>query len=62
MTTQPPVDQSAILERRARVLSPTYRLFYEQPLQIVRAEGVWMYDAHGRHCVVGWKDRGPVIE
>ena len=48
MTTQPPVDQSAILERRARVLSPTYRTFYEQPLQIVRAEGVWMYDAHGR--------------
>ena len=46
MTTQ--VDHSAILERRARVLSPTYRLFYEQPLQIVRAEGVWMYDEQGR--------------
>jgi 4-aminobutyrate aminotransferase-like enzyme len=38
---------SAILARRARLLAPTYRLFYEQPLQIVRAEGVWMYDEHG---------------
>ena len=42
------VDHSAILARRARVLSPTYRLFYEQPLQIVRAEGVWMFDEQGR--------------
>lgn len=48
MTTQPQVDRAAILARRARVLSPTYRLFYDQPLQIVRAEGVWMYDEHGR--------------
>jgi 4-aminobutyrate aminotransferase-like enzyme len=48
VTTQPPVDRSAMLARRARVLSPTYRLFYEQPLHIVRAEGVWMYDERGR--------------
>ncbi|HEX4619152.1 MAG TPA: aspartate aminotransferase family protein [Steroidobacteraceae bacterium] len=46
MTTQ--ADRPAILARRARVLSPTYRLFYEQPLQIVRAQGVWMYDEQGR--------------
>jgi 4-aminobutyrate aminotransferase-like enzyme len=30
------------------VLAPTYQLFYETPLQIVRAEGVWMYDESGR--------------
>jgi 4-aminobutyrate aminotransferase-like enzyme len=30
------------------VLAPSYRLFYEQPLQLVRAEDVWMYDEHGR--------------
>jgi 4-aminobutyrate aminotransferase-like enzyme len=41
-------DRSTILARRARVLAPTYRLFYEQPLELVRAEGVWMYDAEGR--------------
>ena len=37
-----------MLARRARVLSPTYRLFYEQPVQLVRAEGVWMYDERGQ--------------
>jgi 4-aminobutyrate aminotransferase-like enzyme len=41
-------DHAAILARRAQVLAPTYRLFYEEPLQIVRAEGVWMYDERGR--------------
>jgi 4-aminobutyrate aminotransferase-like enzyme len=41
-------DPSAILARRRRVLSPTYRLFYEAPLQIVRAADVWMYDEQGR--------------
>ena len=36
------------LSRRARALGPTYALFYDEPLHIVRAEGVWMYDAEGR--------------
>jgi len=48
VTTAPPAEHAAILARRARVLSPTYRLFYEQPLQLVRAAGVWMYDERGR--------------
>jgi 4-aminobutyrate aminotransferase-like enzyme len=48
VTTAQERDHAALLARRARLLSPTYRLFYEQPLQIVRAEGVWMYDEHGR--------------
>lgn len=44
-----PLDDDASLQaRRARVLAPTYRLFYEQSLRIVRAEGVWMYDEQGR--------------
>jgi 4-aminobutyrate aminotransferase-like enzyme len=46
--TTPQEARAAILARRARLLAPTYQLFYEQPLQIVRAEGVWMYDEHGR--------------
>lgn len=41
-------DRAGLLARRARLLAPTYRLFYEEPLQIVRADGVWMYDEHGR--------------
>jgi 4-aminobutyrate aminotransferase-like enzyme len=48
VTTPRQTDHSAILARRARLLAPTYRLFYEQPLQMVRAEGVWMYDEQGR--------------
>ncbi len=35
-------------ERRRRALGPTYSLFYDEPLHIVRAEDVWMYDAEGR--------------
>lgn len=46
--SRPRPDHSTLLDRRARLLAPTYRLFYEQPLQIVRAEGVWMYDEQGR--------------
>jgi 4-aminobutyrate aminotransferase-like enzyme len=46
--TTSPGNSAALLARRARVLSPTYQLFYEQPLQIVRAEGVWMYGEDGR--------------
>lgn len=34
--------------RRARLLAPTYQLFYDEPLQIVRAADVWMYDEQGR--------------
>jgi 4-aminobutyrate aminotransferase-like enzyme len=48
LTTAASGDRASILARRARVLAPTYRLFYEQPLELVRAEGVWMYDAQGR--------------
>jgi 4-aminobutyrate aminotransferase-like enzyme len=37
-----------MLARRQRVLAPTYRLFYEEPVYVVRGEGVWLYDAEGR--------------
>jgi 4-aminobutyrate aminotransferase-like enzyme len=36
-----------LLARRQRVLGPSYKLFYEEPLHLVRAEGVHMYDAQG---------------
>jgi 4-aminobutyrate aminotransferase-like enzyme len=35
-------------ERRERILGKAYRLFYEQPVHIVRGEGVWLFDADGR--------------
>lgn len=41
-------EDQAMLARRARLLAPTYQLFYTEPLQIVRAQDVWMYDEGGR--------------
>jgi 4-aminobutyrate aminotransferase-like enzyme len=38
---------AALLARRARVLGPSYQLFYEQPVHFVRAEGVRLYDEDG---------------
>src|SRR5512144_2424359 len=45
-TIQTPSIQA--LARRQRVLAPTYRLFYDEPLHLVRAQGVWVYDVEGR--------------
>ena len=41
-------DNDTLLSTRNRVLSPSYRLFYEEPLHPVRGEGVWLYEADGR--------------
>jgi 4-aminobutyrate aminotransferase-like enzyme len=46
-TRVPKETRSAQLERRARLLGPTAYLFYENPLYIVRGEGVWLYDDVG---------------
>lgn len=35
------------IERRIRLLSPAYRLFYAEPLKIVRADKVYLYDDKG---------------
>lgn len=37
-----------LLARRRRLLAPTYGLFYEEPVHITRAEGVWMYGPDDR--------------
>jgi 4-aminobutyrate aminotransferase-like enzyme len=39
--------RSAQLERRERLLGPCAYLFYDNPLHIVRGEGVWLYDDEG---------------
>ncbi len=41
-----PQDQ-ALADRRARLLGPAYRLFYETPVHPIRGEGVWLHDADG---------------
>lgn len=37
-----------LIERRATLLGPAYRLFYEEPLHAVRGEGVWLFDRAGK--------------
>ncbi len=38
----------SLLQRRAAALAPSYQLFYDEPVQLVRGEGVWVWDADGR--------------
>lgn len=37
-----------LVQRRKKVLGPSYKLFYENPLHAVSAEGVWITDGSGR--------------
>jgi 4-aminobutyrate aminotransferase-like enzyme len=41
-------DNQALLERRERLLGRNVSTFYEEPVHLVRGEGVWLYDADGR--------------
>ena len=41
------ISTQDLIARRNRLLGPAYRLFYDQPVQFVRGEGVWLYDAAG---------------
>jgi len=43
-----PAARSVDLARRHRLMGAGSELFYEKPLNIVRASGVWMYDGEGR--------------
>lgn len=36
---------AALIERRSKVLSPSYKLFYDRPVHFVRGQGVRLYDA-----------------
>ena len=38
-------DVSELIARRDRLMGPAYRLFYENPIHLVRGEGVWLSDA-----------------
>jgi 4-aminobutyrate aminotransferase-like enzyme len=46
--TSPSETASVDLGRRHRLLGAGAELFYEKPLHLVRGEGVWLYDPHGR--------------
>ena len=38
---------ASLVERRRRTFGPTSMLFYKRPLNLVRGEGVWLFDADG---------------
>jgi 4-aminobutyrate aminotransferase-like enzyme len=40
-------ETERLLARRAKVLGPSYRLFYERPIHVVRGDGVWLTDVRG---------------
>ena len=42
------VDIAELRERRSHALGPSYRLFYDRPVHLVRGEGTWLFDADGR--------------
>jgi 4-aminobutyrate aminotransferase-like enzyme len=42
------VDNAELIAKREAMLGSAYRLFYENPVQLVRGEGVWLFDSSGR--------------
>ncbi len=42
-----PEAAAALIARRGRVLGASYRLFYEEPVHLDRAEGVWLHGPDG---------------
>ena len=44
--TQDP-DKGSLITRRKKLLGPAYHLFYDNPVHLVKGEGVWLFDADG---------------
>ena len=43
-----PARRQSLIRRREALLGPAYRLFYQDPVELVRGEGVWVWDAEGK--------------
>ncbi|WP_166418753.1 aspartate aminotransferase family protein [Cochlodiniinecator piscidefendens] len=41
-------SNASLTKDRARLLGPNFSTFYDDPIHIVRGEGVWLWDADGR--------------
>ena len=39
---------NSLIDKRKRLLGPNVSLFYDDPVHLVRGQGVWVYDADGR--------------
>lgn len=42
-----PPETARLIEARGRLLGPSYRLMYDEPVHVVRGEGVWLHGANG---------------
>lgn len=42
------MTNTALWNRRKKALGPTYSHFYDEPINIVKGEGVWLYDERGK--------------
>lgn len=42
------MTNTKLWQRRQQALGPTYSHFYDEPLNIVKGDGVWLYDETGR--------------
>ncbi len=42
------MNQKELLKRRYRLLGKDFPLFYDDPLHLVRGEGVWLWDSDGK--------------
>jgi 4-aminobutyrate aminotransferase-like enzyme len=51
-----PESTSRLIERRERVLGPSYRLFYRTPVHLVRGEGTHLFDADGNDYLDVYND------
>jgi len=38
----------SLIQRRERALAPSYQLFYDEPINLVRGKDVWVFDNEGR--------------
>jgi 4-aminobutyrate aminotransferase-like enzyme len=47
-TATNPTQFDDMISRRERLLGKAYRLFYDNPIHIVRGEGVWLFDSNGK--------------
>ena len=43
-----PQEVATLVERRAELLGPNLPTFYDEPVHLVKGEGVWLWDADGR--------------
>lgn len=50
----------ARVERRARLLGPAYRLFYENPVEVSRGHGAFLYDRDGKEYLDAYNNVVPV--